>query len=84
MKTKYCDASPISPVGDSYSLDDEDSNLAEKHKEEEKKAERAVGPERKTKQNQISHLMNFSMGLLQTHNLICNLLKSKISPCSNS
>lgn len=50
MKHRACD-SPVPPVGDAYSLDDEDHHLAEKHKEEEEEAEGAVSPENKKTTN---------------------------------
>lgn len=43
-----CD-SPVAPLGDANSLDDEDHHLAEKHKEEEEEAEGAVSPTKKTR-----------------------------------
>ena len=42
-----CD-SPVPPVGDTYSLDDGDHHLAEKHEEEEEEAEGAVSPKNET------------------------------------
>lgn len=39
--------SPVPPVWDANSLDDEDHHLAKKHKEEEEEADGAVGPKKK-------------------------------------
>lgn len=52
MKPTACD-SPVPPLGDAYSLDDEDRHLAEKHKEEEEEAEGAVSPKNEKKKTCI-------------------------------